>query len=75
MPIVTIQQSPGRTIEQRQLLIKRITEAFEEAYQVKPELVMVFFQNFDDDHWGQDGLLHLDRLKKRNDDQSHLNQR
>jgi 4-oxalocrotonate tautomerase len=63
MPNVTIQQSPGRTIEQRQLLIKRITEAFEEAYQVGPESVMVFFHNFDDDHWGKDGLLHVDRLK------------
>ena len=65
MPNVTIQQSPGRTIEQRQLLIKRITEAFEEAYQVKPESVMVLFQNFDDDYWGQGGLLYMDRLKKK----------
>jgi 4-oxalocrotonate tautomerase len=64
MPIVTIQQSSGRTLEQRQLLIKRITEAFEEAYQVKPESVTVLFQNFDDDYWGEGGLLHLDRLKK-----------
>jgi 4-oxalocrotonate tautomerase len=64
MPIVTIQQSSGRTLEQRQLLIKRITEAFEEAYQVKPESVTALFQNFDDDYWGEGGLLHLDRLKK-----------
>jgi 4-oxalocrotonate tautomerase len=64
MPIVTIQQSSGRTLEQRQLLIKRITGAFEEAYQVKPESVTVLFQNFDDDYWGEGGLLHLDRLKK-----------
>ena len=68
MPIVTIQQSPGRTIEQRRLLIKRITEAFEEAYQVKSELVTVFFQNIDDGHWGQGGLLYLDRLKKNDDE-------
>ena len=71
MPIVTIQQSPGRTVEQKQLLIKRITEAFKEAYQVKPESVMVLFHNFDDDHWGQGGLLHLDRLKKSIDEPSH----
>lgn len=32
MPIITIQQSPGRSKEQKQLLIQRITEAFEEAY-------------------------------------------
>ncbi len=63
MPIVTIQQSPGRTKEQRQLLIKKITEAFEEAYGLKSESVTVFFQNFDDSHWGKGGLLHEDRSK------------
>lgn len=61
MPVVTIQQSPGRTVEQKRLLIKRITEAFEEAYGLDPEAVMVFFQNFDDEHWGKAGLLHSDR--------------
>lgn len=65
MPIVTIQQSPGRSKEQRQLLIKRITEAFEEAYDLSPDAVTVFFQNFDDSHWGKAGILHEDRLKKR----------
>lgn len=63
MPIVTIQQSPGRTKEQRQLLIKRITEAFEEAYNMPPEAVTVFMQNYDDSHWGKGGLLHEDRKK------------
>jgi 4-oxalocrotonate tautomerase len=61
MPIVTIKQSSGRSKEQRQLLIKRITEAFEEAYKLKPEAVTVFFQNFDDEHWGKSGKLHSDK--------------
>ena len=61
MPVVTIQQSPGRSKAQRQLLIKRITEAFEEAYDLKPEAVTVFFQNFDDEHWGKAGELHSDK--------------
>ena len=61
MPVVTIQQSPGRSKEQRQLLIKRITEAFGEAYELKPEAVTVFFQNFEDEHWGKGGKLHQDR--------------
>ena len=43
MPVVTIQQSPGRTKEQRQRLIAKITEAFEEAYGLGPEAVTVFF--------------------------------
>lgn len=61
MPVVTIQQSPGRTQEQRKRLIKRITEAFQEAYGVPPEAVTVFFQDYDDDMWGKAGLLHIDR--------------
>lgn len=63
MPIITIQQSLGRTVEQRRLLIKRITEAFEEAYDVGPEAVTIFFQDYDDDMWGKSGRLHTDRQK------------
>lgn len=61
MPIITIQQSPGRRVEQRQLLIKRITKAFEEAYKVPPEAVTVFFQDYEDDMWGKAGQLHSNR--------------
>ncbi|WP_447042693.1 tautomerase family protein [Vreelandella sp. H-I2] len=61
MPIVTIQQSPGRTKEQRALLVKRITVAFSEAYGTSPEAVTIFLQNFDDDHWAKGGKLHVDR--------------
>ncbi|MGJ3251027.1 MAG: tautomerase family protein [Elainellaceae cyanobacterium] len=61
MPVITIQQSPGRTIEQRKLLVKQITEAFQEAYGVPPEAVMIFFQDYSDDMWGKAGLLHTDR--------------
>ncbi|AWX98599.1 4-oxalocrotonate tautomerase [Marinomonas primoryensis] len=63
MPIVTIQQSPGRTKEQRQLLIKKISEAFKEAYDIDSESVTVFFQDYDDSHWGKAGVLHEDRIK------------
>ncbi|QFT39990.1 2-hydroxymuconate tautomerase (plasmid) [Vibrio sp. THAF191c] len=61
MPVVTIQQSPGRSKAQKQLLLQRITEAFEEAYGTAPEAVTVFFQNFDEEHWGKGGQLHADR--------------
>jgi 4-oxalocrotonate tautomerase len=46
MPVVAIRQSPGRSKEQKQLLIQRITEASE----LPPEAITVFFQNFDDEH-------------------------
>lgn len=61
MPILTIQQSPGRSVEQRRLLTKRITEAFEEVYKVPPEAVTIFFQDYPDDMWGKGGRLHRDK--------------
>lgn len=61
MPILNIQQSPGRSVEQRRLLTKRITEAFEEAYKVPPEAVTIFFQDYSDDMWGKGGYLHRDQ--------------
>ena len=64
MPIVTIQQSPGRTKEQRQKLMIKITEAFEESYKIPPESVTVFFQDYDDSHWGKGGVLHEDKESK-----------
>jgi 4-oxalocrotonate tautomerase len=64
MPVVTVQQSPGRTLEQRRLLVQRITEAFQEAYNVGPDSVTIFLQNYDDEHWGKEGLLQVDRKSK-----------
>jgi len=64
MPIVTIQQIEGRTLEQKQLLIKRITEAFEEAYELNPQAVTVFFQDYSDAHWGKGGILQADKSKQ-----------
>jgi 4-oxalocrotonate tautomerase len=65
MPIVTIQQSAGRTLEQRKELIRGITEAFGKSYGLAPEAVTVFFQDYKDDQWGKDGKLHVDRLMKK----------
>ena len=65
MPVVTIQQSPGRTKEQRQLLIKLITEAFGSAYGTGEDSVTVFFDNYDDEHWGRGGKLHSDRISNK----------
>jgi 4-oxalocrotonate tautomerase len=61
LPIITVQQSPVPTKEQRQLLIKRITEAVEEVYELPPEAVTVFFQIYDDEHWGKAGKLRCDK--------------
>lgn len=57
MPVVTVQQSSGRTMEQKQLLMQRISEAFKEAYKIPPESVTVFFSEYDENQWGKAGCL------------------
>lgn len=64
MPIITIQQSSGRTADQRRVLMRRITEAFQEVYGLPPEAVTIFFQDYADDMWGKAGFLHTDRKQQ-----------
>jgi 4-oxalocrotonate tautomerase len=66
MPVVLIQQSAGRSIEQRRKLIAGVTKAFEEAYGLSADAITVFFQDFDDGSWGKEGLLHADRKLSAN---------
>jgi len=61
MPVITIQESVGRTSEQRRKLVARITDAFREAYGLDPSTVTIFFQSYQGDEWGKDGKLHVDR--------------
>lgn len=61
MPVVLIQQSAGRSLEQRRKLVAGITKAFAEAYGLAPQAVTIFLQDFADDAWGKEGLLHADR--------------
>jgi 4-oxalocrotonate tautomerase len=62
MPVITIQESTGRTSDQRRKLVARITDAFREAYGLEPSAVTIFFQPYRDDEWGKDGKLHTDRV-------------
>lgn len=61
MPIVTVAQSPGRSLEQKRELILKITDAFVTSYGVAPDSVTVFLQDYDDVNWGKAGLLQADR--------------
>lgn len=62
MPVITIQESAGRSRDQRRALVARITDAFREAYGLEPSAVTIFFQPYRDDEWGKDGKLHADRV-------------
>ena len=60
MPIVTIQQSP-RDLERKRRLVAAITDAFVDAYGLRPEHVQVFIHEVDDEHWAKGGRLAADR--------------
>lgn len=59
MPIVTVQQSP-RDLEPKRRLVAGITQAFVDAYGLRPEQVQVFIHEVDDQHWAKGGRLAVD---------------
>lgn len=59
MPIVTVQQSP-RDLEAKRSLVAGITDAFVDAYDVRPEQVQVFIAEYDHEHWARGGTLAAD---------------
>ena len=59
MPIVTVQQSP-RDLELKRRLVAGITQAFVDAYEIKPEAVQVFIHEVDHENWAKAGKLATD---------------
>ncbi|MEV7179254.1 4-oxalocrotonate tautomerase DmpI [Kitasatospora sp. NPDC093679] len=60
MPIVTVQQGP-RTVELKRELVKKITDAFVEAYEIPAETVQVWIHEVPADSWGAAGTLVADK--------------
>jgi 4-oxalocrotonate tautomerase len=60
MPIVTVQQGP-RSIELKRDLVRRITDAFVDAYQIPAETVQVWINETPADSWGAAGKLQADK--------------
>jgi 4-oxalocrotonate tautomerase len=59
VPIVTVQQSP-RDLELKRRLVAGITQAFIDAYEIKPEAVQVFIHEVDHENWAKAGKLAAD---------------
>lgn len=55
MPICQIHLLEGRTVEQKRLLIQKITEAMHEAIGAKPESVRVILTEMPKEHFGIGG--------------------
>jgi 4-oxalocrotonate tautomerase len=59
MPIVTVQQSP-RELAPKRRLVAALTQAFVDAYDIRPEQVQVFIQEVGDENWAKAGKLAVD---------------
>jgi 4-oxalocrotonate tautomerase len=60
VPIVTVQQGP-RTVELKRDLVRRITDAFVDAYQIPATAVQVWIHEVPADSWGEAGKLTADK--------------
>lgn len=60
MPIVTVQQGP-RDVELKRELVKRLTDAFVDAYRIPAESVQVWIHEVPADSWGAAGKLTADK--------------
>jgi len=64
MPIITIKQAKGRTVEQKRDLAKAVTDAAVSSIDVKPEWVTVLIEELDRENWASGGQLHSDKFGK-----------
>ncbi|WP_369250074.1 4-oxalocrotonate tautomerase DmpI [Streptomyces sp. R41] len=60
MPIVTVQQGP-RDVELKRNLVKRVTDAFVDAYKIPAESVQVWIHEVPADSWASAGKLTADK--------------
>jgi len=57
MPVVHIYMFPGKTKEQKNELVKRISKDFTEVANVKPESLHILFHDTGKEDWGTRGAL------------------
>ena len=62
MPIVIVKMARGRSIEQKRILVKAITDAIVETLNVEPEWVTVLIEEFERENWATGGQLHIDKF-------------
>lgn len=60
MPVVTIQQGP-RDADLKRDLVRRVTDAFVDAYKIPADAVQVWIHETPADSWGQGGSLTADK--------------
>ncbi len=61
MPVVQIEMLPGRNLEQKRAMVKRVTEALVETINCKPERVKIIIREVAKEHLADSGVLYLDQ--------------
>ncbi|QNP71127.1 4-oxalocrotonate tautomerase family protein [Streptomyces roseirectus] len=51
MPLIHVQQTPGKTAEQKSELVRELTDAYVRATGAKPESVWITVQEIAPDSW------------------------
>lgn len=60
MPIVQIELLEGRTVEQKRMLVEKVTQAVVESTNAKPENVSVIIRDMPKENYGHAGKLATD---------------
>lgn len=58
MPFITVKALDGKTTEQKRELVKRITAAVTEVFEVDKENVFIFFEDLQRENYGKKGELY-----------------
>jgi 4-oxalocrotonate tautomerase len=61
MPVVTIEMYEGRSTEQKQALVERVTDAMVEEADAPRESLDVIIHDVPKENWGRDGKLGIYR--------------
>ena len=61
MPTITMEIYPGRTIEQKRAMVKKVTEALVETISCKPEAVKIIIREILKENIADNGVLHCDK--------------
>ncbi|NDW09558.1 4-oxalocrotonate tautomerase family protein [Dysgonomonas sp. 520] len=58
MPIINLKIAKGRSEEQKQELVKEITNTMVKVLKIKPEWVSILIDEYDHENWASNGTLH-----------------
>ena len=61
MPTVTMEILPGRTVDQKRAMVKKVTEVLVETINCKPEAVKIIIHEITKENIAENGLLYCDK--------------